>query len=1049
MCALSARSSTLVRVNSAFIGRDHPAGVLRAEVDRVRESHGGLVLVTGEAGIGKTTLVTTAADEARRQGALVLFGSCWDSDSVPGLWPWVQVVRALRRAATPEQWARAEEAAGAALAALLGEQSGETPEFPVFDAVTSALVAVSQDRPIMVVLDDLHWADPASIKLLAFAAQHAWFERLLMVGTYRDVELEAAGHPLEPLILPLVAKATTLTLTGLTADEVGDLIALTGVDRPDPALVAEVHRRTGGNPFFVEQTARLWHGTGPVAVPPGVRDAVQRRLDALPAETRALLATAAALGREFDTALLAAATGNTRVERALARAVSARLVAPVDRGRYTFVHDLVRESLDEAADDRRAVHAAVARALDADSALAAAVFPADRARHAHLGVPDYPAERAVELLAAAARDAVARLAMEEAVAHLRRALPLADPERKVFVLVELGGCQLRNQENERGWGALREAAELARGLDSDRPLVRAAVTLYQHGPPTSSRLTDDTVREAHRRITGRAEPDTDTPLKAVFRELVVKATARARTGEDDDALSMGLWAQHDLALGLGTARERLELIEELNRLAATTDDSDMEWFSASMRWVALLELGDPAYLEQFRDAMALRDTSPRNALSAGIDETIIFTLTGRFAEAGAHLDGYTADDMPDWYQMLGYMRWLWLMRQGRYAEAPAVITEQMGGFEHPEVLRALTDVETGRVEAALRRVRATVAKGQTFLSHETPLWLRLLAHTAALARDTELIKLARKELADHSGGWLVAYYGFDVSGPVDLWLGALDVAERKWDDAIAHLSAAVASAEAMEAHPWSVDARAWLAKAHAGRAGDSADPTADHAARDALLTRVAADAARLGMTQYAPAAHPGPAHPGPAQPAPAQPAVPRFSRDGAVWSLAYDGLAVHMPDAKGLRDLHTLLANPGTDIPAAELVGTAAAVAVTTAGADDVLDDRAKAEFRTRLSRLDTEIDNATALGNDHRAATLDTERAALLDHLRLAAGLSGRTRRLGDESERARKAVTARIRDTIRKLHDRHPPLAAHLRETVTTGTSCRYDGAITWHLR
>ncbi|MFC5288172.1 ATP-binding protein [Actinokineospora guangxiensis] len=1034
-------------MNSAFIGRDHPARVLRAEVDRVRDSHGGLVLVAGEAGIGKTTLVTTAADEARRQGTLVLSGSCWDSDSVPGLWPWVQVVRALRRAASPEQWARAESAAGAALAALLGEQRGETPEFPVFDAVTTALVAVSQDRPVMVVLDDLHWADPASVKLLAFAAQHAWFERLLMVGTYRDVELEAAGHPLEPLIFPLVAKATTLTLTGLTADEVGDLIALTGVDRPDPALVAEVHRRTGGNPFFVEQTARLWHGSGAVAVPPGVRDAVQRRLAALPAETRALLATAAALGREFDSALLAAATGNTRVERTLARAVTARLVAPVDQGRYTFVHDLVRESLDEAADDRRAVHAAVARALDADSALAAAVFPADRARHAHLGVPDYPAERAVELLVAAARDAIARLAMEEAVAHLRRAVPLAEPERKVFVLVELGGCQLRNHENERGWGALREAAELARGLDSDQPLVRAAVTLYQHGPPTTSRLTNDTVREAHRRITGRAEPDTDTPLEAVFRELVVKATARARTGDDDDALSMGLWAQHDLALGLGTARERLDLITELTRLAATTDDSDMEWFAASMRWVALLELGDPAYLEQFRDTMALRDASPRNALSAGIDETIIFTLTGRFAEAGAHLDGYTADDMPDWYQMLGYMRWLWLMRQGRYAEAPAVVAERMAGFEHPEVLRAITDVETGRVEAALRRVRATVAKGETFLSHERPLWLRLLAHTAALARDTELIKLARKELSDHSGGWLVAYYGFDVSGPVDLWLGALHVAERKWDDAIAHLGAAVASAEAMEARPWSVDARAWLARAHAGRAADATDPAsraADESARDTLITGVAADAARLGMTQYADTASATETAP---TPPPAS--VPRFSRDGEVWTLAYDGVAVHMPDAKGLRDLHTLLANPGADIPAAELVGAPAVAAVTTAGADDVLDDRAKAEFRARLSRLDTEIDNATALGNDRRAATLDTERAALLDHLRLAAGLSGRTRRLGDESERARKAVTARIRDTIRKLRELHPPLAAHLRETVTTGTACRYDGAVAWRLR
>src|SRR5918992_6081520 len=100
------------RADQAIIGRDHPAGLLRAEVARAADSHGGLVLVTGEAGIGKTTLVGQAADEARRRGALVLSGACWDSDNAPGYWPWVQVGRGLRRAATPGEWAAAEDAGG-------------------------------------------------------------------------------------------------------------------------------------------------------------------------------------------------------------------------------------------------------------------------------------------------------------------------------------------------------------------------------------------------------------------------------------------------------------------------------------------------------------------------------------------------------------------------------------------------------------------------------------------------------------------------------------------------------------------------------------------------------------------------------------------------------------------------------------------------------------------------------------------------------------------------------------------------------------------------
>ena len=127
----------------------------------------------------------------------------------------------------PAEWAEARATAGGELALLLGEASAGRPAtagdggFGLLDAVTTLLVTVSRARPLVVVLDDLHWADAASIRLLEFVARHAWFERLLLVGCYRDVEVEAAGHRLGPLLSPLLARATTVPLTGPDRGEVG------------------------------------------------------------------------------------------------------------------------------------------------------------------------------------------------------------------------------------------------------------------------------------------------------------------------------------------------------------------------------------------------------------------------------------------------------------------------------------------------------------------------------------------------------------------------------------------------------------------------------------------------------------------------------------------------------------------------------------------------------------------------------------------------------------------------------------------------------------
>jgi tetratricopeptide (TPR) repeat protein len=1064
-----------------LIGREHQVSVLRAEITRVTQSHGGLVFVTGEAGIGKTTLVTGAVEEARRQGALVLNGSCWNSVSTPGYWPWVQVVRGLRRGVPAAEWAAVAGASGDGLRVLLGEGVGQSAEtFELYDAVTTALVSVSHGRPVVVVLDDLHWADPASLRLLEFAAQHTWFERLLVIGTYRDVEAEAPDHPLRPLLLPLLGRATTVSLTGLSEREVGALIRRTAGREPSADLVSEVHRHTGGNPFFVEQSARLWHSGGSAtAVSPGVRDSLQRRLSMLPPPVRELLTGAAVLGREFEREVLAATGASGAVDRLLEQAVTARLAVVHGSGRFAFAHDLVRETLydDLPAADVRRRHADVVRAVDRTPGLADRMLPADLARHAYLAGPDLDADRAVDVLLAAAQDASNRIAIEEEISHLRRALERAAavPRRLVRVQLDLGAALLMNGQAEEGWQRYAEAVATAREVDDDLLITRVALTLTrserERAPTGSHAMIASLIGEAYRRLVGPLPPGDETALAAagtaiasaapnavgfftgsvlhlpadqdavarLSDELTDRFVALARTNGDDDALRFGLWARHNTIWGIGTARERYELTDEIIAVAHRLNDPVTVHIATSFQWVSLLELGDPRYLERYHAfvAMAERIGMPTATFSSLIDQSIILTLLGRFDEAEKCLnqaDESFSHHHAHFQYMSHHLRWALLVMQGRFAETADLLVGIAGG-EHPcpNLLAAVVALQRGDLPPD-----PSTDNFQHTLDFR-PLTLRVVAQAAAASGDPERCERAHAELLPYSGEWLVSMYGCDISGPVDLWLAVLDAALTRWDRAFERFAAALESAERLQARPWAVEVRVRHAAALRARGGPG-----DVAAAAALEETATAEAAAIGLR------HIGAPAGAPPRPAPAD---ARFQPDGQVWNLGFAGHDIHLPDAKGLHDLHHLLGRPGEAVAAVELLNPAGGDVVRAArslGGDPVLDDEAKARYKHRLTQLDDEIDRAALRGDTARAAALDHERDALLTELRAAAGLAGRTRRLGDEAERARKTVTARIRDTLRKLDEHHPELAAHLRESVSTGATCVYQPAapVRWTL-
>jgi hypothetical protein len=266
--------------------------------------------------------------------------------------------------------------------------------------------------------------------------------------------------------------------------------------------------------------------------------------------------------------------------------------------------------------------------------------------------------------------------------------------------------------------------------------------------------------------------------------------------------------------------------------------------------------------------------------------------------------------------------------------------------------------------------------------------------------------------------------------PVAHHLGVLATVLARWDQAVGHFQDAIAVGQRLGARPSVARGRCEFGRALLARGRPADRPQAEQ------LLRQATDAAgELGMQALAERATDALASLTP----PSPPRRNVFRRDGEVWTLSYAGTTVRLPDAKGLHDIARLLANPGVEIPAADLVGPAARLEATL-GADPTLDAHAQAAYRRRLAELAAEIDAADADHDPERAAYARTERDTLVEALAAAYGLGRRGRRLGDAGERARKAVTARIRDSLARLDQRHPTIAQHLRQSIHTGAVCSY---------
>jgi tetratricopeptide (TPR) repeat protein len=467
-----------------FVGRDAERAELAGMLDSMLAGRGGCVLIGGEPGVGKTRLARELMKVARQRGCLCLTGHCYEMEGAPSFVPFVEIVEESARLVPVAVRTALGDAAPeiASMVPSLRRSYADIPPLPdlpaeerrrlVFGAFVEYTRRGTQKSPSVLLLDDLHWADEPSLQLLTYLAPQLQSMRLLIVGTYRDVELDV-GRPFAKTLEALLRQrtATRVSMRRLDESAVARMLASLGGSAPPSELARAVFRETEGNPFFIEEVYRHLNEEGQlfdepghwkpglraggIAVPESVRLVVGRRLERLGDQARKVLTAAAVIGRVFPLEVLNAAVdvAEDDVLDALEEAERAQLIAiqPARRSvRYGFVHELIRTTLTGALSlpRRQRLHLRIADALERSGAASGDRGPWMLAHHLYQAGAAADVQRTAAALGAALHGAAAAGAFEDVLelSDSLLALELVDNDAHVADAFEQRGTALAGVE---------------------------------------------------------------------------------------------------------------------------------------------------------------------------------------------------------------------------------------------------------------------------------------------------------------------------------------------------------------------------------------------------------------------------------------------------------------------------------------------------------------------------------------------------------------------------------------------------------------------------
>jgi len=1097
----------------AFVGRGAEFDELRRACDEVTEGRGRLVLIGGDAGIGKTRLAEEVAAYAAAHGARVLWASAWGSSGAPAHWPWIQLIRACAGSGT----SGVVRAVPGSFASLVPELAApddddrgsdldpDEARFRLFDAVMSWFAATAEETPLVLVLDDLHWADASSLLLLSFVARQLRGLPMLVVGTYRDTAL-SDEHELSRVFAELSRDGSRISLGGLGEPEVAELMTNAAGTDVGSRLVSSLHERTGGNPFFVRELTRLLAARGLLretdadhaepSLPAGVREVLDARLGVLSVTTRQVLAAASVVGTAFGLETLVAVAGleQTRVLEALDEAIASGVVVSSRVGDYQFVHALFREVLydGQPTSTRVELHRLVGETIEAQHGFDLRGRFAELADHFRQAVPSGTLEKAIEYSRRAGEAAESAFAYEDAVVDFEATLALmeehdVEPARRAGLLAALGGLMFTaGLDRARGIRCQERALTIYEELSDTKQTVRMhaglghAWSLY---PDADADIMDVPVALGHLRLAERALSQ-DPPGVALG---MVRCAL-------SNAAQYGMYCEESAA----AAERALEVAERIENPAVATMATNVHglrqiqggWLAAGRR---LIE-------EAWETADRLQHPVAAFYAAWGLGSHLVFLLDPAPALVVCQRElakARTAQAPGQRWHLLTFLAMSHALR-GQLTEARRIV-EELEGDQYAEPLLALWAGawDAGR-DTVLRDLDRLHRTGDRFNEWRQLYWLGRLERSAGNHHDAE--RALRNALDIALNGPMVLAE-LSIRGELALLCDETDATDEAQTH-VTHCQQILA-----EGQDWrGLAGRAHLAAGScAATAGQSADAThefeaAERVFRDCRLPfdeaealwhwgqllhdtgdhsggQAKFEAARALALRHdagAPwiervlAEPPGSAVTGNLPTDARSDARVRsssefvFRQEGEYWTVAYHGRVVRLRDAKGLHYLGELLGRPGREIHVLELVAGSEGQTPTRrrtrdrnglgvptdTDAGELLDPQAKAAYRERITDLEAELEEADDFHDPIRASRAREEIDLLTEQLAAAVGLGGRDRRAASTAERARVSVTLALRAALKKVTAADSDLGAHLADTLRTGQYCSYRPGtpITW---